>query len=300
MMAVWRAVTTSPTMVGKAAAQDAMDQPRHNVFISYARADQAWVGAMVNLLIAGGAKVFMDIRDIAYGDNWENLLRDKLREVERVLVFWSTNAAASRWVAEECAIAIRHGKRLVPVPIDDTPLPDTLARYHALTDLVPLLQQTMGRHPSAEPPPLAQPEISPAPIPDTPKVASKGFGVWAMAAIAALTVVPAMYFLSVNETNEAPTEPASIEPGTVTTPPSGAESGFPWLWFFTAIASIGSVIWLVGLWRRRQRTERDTRATLGRYSPPEPTDEMTTVASPASPDIILGKQVVEMVFNRSD
>lgn len=66
-----------------------MDQTAHSVFISYARDDSDWVTAMVNLLIAGGAKVFMDVRDIAYGDKWEEVLLSKLREVERVLVFWA-------------------------------------------------------------------------------------------------------------------------------------------------------------------------------------------------------------------
>lgn len=55
----------------------AMEQSAHAVFISYAHADRDWVTIAVNLLKAGGAKVFMDVRDIAYGDNWEHVLLEK-------------------------------------------------------------------------------------------------------------------------------------------------------------------------------------------------------------------------------
>ena len=78
-----------------------MQQAAHSVFISYARADSDWVTIAVNLLRAGGARVFMDIRDLAYGDKWEEVLLSKLQEVERVRVFWSRHAADSEWVDRE-------------------------------------------------------------------------------------------------------------------------------------------------------------------------------------------------------
>ena len=73
--------------------------PQHTVFVSYAREDRDWVSVATNLLTAGGAKVFMDVRDVAYGDRWEDVLTKTLRKVERVLVFWSRHAAASEWVS---------------------------------------------------------------------------------------------------------------------------------------------------------------------------------------------------------
>lgn len=277
-----------------------MDQTRHNVFISYARADQTWVTAMVNLLVAGGAKVFMDVRDIAYGDNWEDVLKDKLREVERVLVFWSSNAAASRWVAEEYAIAIRHGKRLVPVPIDDTPLPETLARYHALTDLIPLLQQSMGKRPVPGSPPLAGPDMPPVPQPAPPKEASAGFGIWAVAAVAALLIVPAAFLFGDRDTSDAPVELAPGGPGTVTAPGPGMEPGLPWAWIIAGTALLGLSAWIVRGWLRQRRIKREIRDSIHRHVLPGALDEVATATRPGSLDASLGKQAVEMVFRQSD
>jgi hypothetical protein len=56
------------------------------------------------------------------------------------MVFWSKHAAESSWVKEEWEVALQIGKRLVPVPIDDTPLPAGLSQFQALTNLKPVLQ----------------------------------------------------------------------------------------------------------------------------------------------------------------
>jgi hypothetical protein len=112
---------------------------KHSVFISYARADSNWVAIAVNLLVAAGTKVFMDVRDVSYGDPWEEVLLSKLREVERVLIFWSKSAALSEWVRKEWQFALGNGKRLVPVPIDDTPLPKALSQFQAMNDLRDLI-----------------------------------------------------------------------------------------------------------------------------------------------------------------
>ena len=98
-----------------------VEPPYHAVFISYVREDHDWVNAAVNLLIADGAQVFMDVCDIKYGDKWRDVLKSKLREAERVMVLWSKYAAESEWVTEEWEVSVQNGKRLVPVPIDDTP-----------------------------------------------------------------------------------------------------------------------------------------------------------------------------------
>ena len=71
---------------------------RRTVFVSYSRKDSTQVAKAVELLEAGGADVFRDLDDIQYGDRWEDVIRTKLAEAERVLVFWSTNAQLSEWV----------------------------------------------------------------------------------------------------------------------------------------------------------------------------------------------------------
>ncbi|MEZ5480275.1 MAG: toll/interleukin-1 receptor domain-containing protein [Thiolinea sp.] len=107
------------------------------VFVSYSRLDSERVQHAVALLEAGGAEVFRDIDDIQFGDQWEQVIRAKLKECERVMVFWSRHAQGSEWVGKEYLLALSMGKRLVPVLLDGTPLPPELGKFHALTNFMP-------------------------------------------------------------------------------------------------------------------------------------------------------------------
>ena len=111
------------------------------VFISYAREDEHLILPVAHLLRAAGAVVFFDQEDIPYGEQWESVVLEQLRASERILVFWSVNAANSEWVRRECLIAIEAGLRVIPVPLDATPLSAELATFQALTALVPLVYQ---------------------------------------------------------------------------------------------------------------------------------------------------------------
>ncbi len=110
---------------------------QRTVFVSYARKDSDRIRRAVALLEAGGAQVFRDIDDIDFGDDWEQVITRQLQECERVMVFWSANAKESKWVNKEYTLALAQQKRMVPVLLDDTPLPPELSRYHALTDFMP-------------------------------------------------------------------------------------------------------------------------------------------------------------------
>ncbi len=118
------------------------------VFISYAREDEHLILPVVHLLRAAGACVFLDQEDVSYGDKWEAVLLGQLSASERVLVFWSANAANSDWVRREYLTAIDLDLRVVPVPLDATPLPKELAVFQALAALVPLVYQVQRRQAS--------------------------------------------------------------------------------------------------------------------------------------------------------
>lgn len=109
------------------------------VFISYARKDEEFVLPVAEILRAGGAKVFIDSQNIDYGEVWESVLLENLRSSDRILVFWSANASKSDWVRREYLSAVKEGLRVIPVPLDRTPLPPELAVFQALTALVPLV-----------------------------------------------------------------------------------------------------------------------------------------------------------------
>ncbi len=112
------------------------------MFISYARANTKVVVPMVRLLRAAGTRVFIDTESIAYGQRWEQVILQALASASRVLVFWSREAAASEWVRREYTMALnRAGIPIVPVLLDETPLPAELAKFQALTELGPLVER---------------------------------------------------------------------------------------------------------------------------------------------------------------
>lgn len=108
------------------------EKKEHQVFISYASQDSEWVHVAVRLLEAGGADVFLDVEHIAYGARWKEVLEKAIGRCQRVLVFWSAAAAGSDWVEKEWTLALALQKRVVPLQLDDTPLPQALAALHGL------------------------------------------------------------------------------------------------------------------------------------------------------------------------
>lgn len=103
-----------------------------SVFISYSHDDGDAVRRDAELLRAGGVLVFIDVRDIAYGERWRDVLREALLRSERVLVFWSAAARVSEWVDREWRFALELGKKVVPTLLDPTPLPHELAALQAI------------------------------------------------------------------------------------------------------------------------------------------------------------------------
>lgn len=110
-----------------------------SVFVSYSRDDREIVAIAARLLKAGGVSVFQDVLDIEYGERWQQVLDTALSKCERVLVFWSSSAATSKWVRIEYKTAIQLDKRVVPMLLDATPLPVELASLNGMPDLIDVL-----------------------------------------------------------------------------------------------------------------------------------------------------------------
>src|SRR3954468_4845502 len=92
------------------------------VFISYSRANQAFVLALAQGLQAHGITAWLD-RDIVAGDHWAHTIQEYLRDCTHVIVVLSHAAAASSEVNKELALASALGKRFVPIRLDDSPSP---------------------------------------------------------------------------------------------------------------------------------------------------------------------------------
>ena len=116
--------------------------PDNDIFISYSRIDISRIKPAISILKASGADVFVDTEDIEYGEEWRKALDTNIKEAERIFVFWSKHSAESVEVKKEYQKAIELGSVLIiPVMLDETPLPEDLAKYQGVTEFGSLLQQ---------------------------------------------------------------------------------------------------------------------------------------------------------------
>jgi hypothetical protein len=87
-----------------------------DIFVSYAREDQARVALIVAALEARGWSVFWD-RRIPAGQTWRSYIGRALDEARCVVVTWSEHSIRSEWVIEEADEGRGRGI-LVPVLLD--------------------------------------------------------------------------------------------------------------------------------------------------------------------------------------
>lgn len=93
------------------------------VFISYARSNEAVAGRVAERLGAAGFDVWRDDRLPAHRA-YSDVIEQKLRAAKAVVVLWSAEAAQSQWVRAEADLARSEGK-LIQAVLDDSlpPLP---------------------------------------------------------------------------------------------------------------------------------------------------------------------------------
>ena len=73
--------------------------------------------------------VFQNFASITPGQLWQPALADALQEAEVVIVFWCRHASKSFHVREEYTTAIKEGKSVLSLKLDDANLPEELAQY---------------------------------------------------------------------------------------------------------------------------------------------------------------------------
>ncbi len=87
-----------------------------DVFISYARQDEAAAREMVDRLTTAGHEVWWD-REIYLGARWPTQIEAALNSAKCVIVLWSESSALSEWVPLEAGEALNRGI-LLPVSLD--------------------------------------------------------------------------------------------------------------------------------------------------------------------------------------
>lgn len=104
----------------------------YEIFVSYSRKDYKLVTPVVRLLRATKGLIFQDIDDIEGGKKWRKQIDAALENAHLIVVFWCSHSDSSHEVRREYQAAIRADKDLLPVLLDDTPLPDDLGEFHGV------------------------------------------------------------------------------------------------------------------------------------------------------------------------
>lgn len=115
----------APALEETAAAQDgapgAADAP---VFVSYSRRDGHVVYPMVAEVEAGGREVWIDKDEIHAGGNWAGMIVRAIRESDTFCLMCSAEAFQSDNVRREIYIADKYKRKLLPVRLDSSEMPE--------------------------------------------------------------------------------------------------------------------------------------------------------------------------------
>lgn len=87
-------------------------------FLSYARADQTTALKLADDLKSAGVRLWVDQYDIRPSDHWDRVVETALCDSAGIIVLLSPQSSASPNVADEVALALDRGKRVVPVMIE--------------------------------------------------------------------------------------------------------------------------------------------------------------------------------------
>lgn len=105
---------------------------QYDIFLSHASTDKTQVRQLYAELQALGLRVFLDEQELQVGDSLYSSLNDALTASDYVVFCISRASVASGWVEREVAGSLasqirRRRKRILPVLLDDVPIPDLLS-----------------------------------------------------------------------------------------------------------------------------------------------------------------------------
>jgi TIR domain len=118
---------------GNSAAGGVPAEQRTKVFISYSRKDLPFAERLVGALNGRGFEAYLDKKDIAPGEPWQDRLAQLIRSADTVVFVITPDSVASPVCAWEVDEAERLGKRVVPVvwrTADHAKVPGRLSRLN--------------------------------------------------------------------------------------------------------------------------------------------------------------------------
>ena len=97
------------------------------IFISYSRKDRAKVSSLVSTLRSSGVSVWVDESAIDGATLWSQEIVGAIRKCKVFLLALSSNSSLSENVVKEVALASERGKKILPVMLEDTEVPESMA-----------------------------------------------------------------------------------------------------------------------------------------------------------------------------
>jgi ElaB/YqjD/DUF883 family membrane-anchored ribosome-binding protein len=98
------------------------------IFISYPRKDNNNAKSLQDILFKGGHTVWMD-HQLVTGQQWHAQLEARIKDHDAIALALTSNWVASPYCNWEFITAVEHGKKVIPVLLEKTDLPERLRRY---------------------------------------------------------------------------------------------------------------------------------------------------------------------------
>ena len=100
-------------------------------FLSHSNKDKKIARIFADNLSVYGFKVFVAHDDIQLGEQWEETLKESIKNCELFLVLLSENFHPSRFTDQEIGIAIAFNKQIFPIRIDETKPYGFMSKFQA-------------------------------------------------------------------------------------------------------------------------------------------------------------------------
>ena len=107
----------------------AHQKKQRRIFISYSRINEVFAVKLAVELKSAGYSVWLDQLDIPTGARWDDEIEKALRECSIFLAILTPAFVESENAKDEIGYAIDHGKRILPVLLEDCDVPLRLRRF---------------------------------------------------------------------------------------------------------------------------------------------------------------------------
>jgi len=104
-------------------------EKHRRAFLSYSRINKEFATKLAKGLRSAGYPIWFDLMDIPTGSRWDDEVENALRDCSIFMIILTPASIASENVKDEIGYAIDHGKRILPVLLEDCDVPLRLRRF---------------------------------------------------------------------------------------------------------------------------------------------------------------------------